>query len=779
MNKRIFVALAALLLGGVSILHGAEVPLAVVFRVSEGVRPGATFSLYGEYLNGPGEVRFHAQDDSVLATQKAVQMDPEGRFLRAVFPGIEPGVYRLSVHNSAGWSEPKLFINIADPRWLSDDRAYPGMKLKLLGRNLDAAEYGGKTATQIQLRSPNKPIGDIQPDAVNPYCVDFTVPKEIALGTYQVVVNTQSTGGPGNFGIPLSNRSEYPETPEITQITIEAAPTDPTALALNVSWANDFNWENIVNVQTDCGAKGDGSDETGIVKQAIERLGQTGGIVFFPKGVYGITQLDIPPGCILTGESQTETVLLGKAVHRTLRFQGERHGVANMTLRYHPDVAPEEQTMFLTGDAKKLFVFRVTFDFLRDPDVSTRYVPYYVKGDGPMLVAECRFFKNIWNHEVKNRVTFRNNYIEMREGLGFCMSAEKLLHLNNELVFKPAEYAGQMNGFFITEGWVGWNMYNAYIAENHTRNLNGPGDCQPFALDSTWTCFAGAVTGASNKTVNVKNDLDGKFTRLEQHELEVLIVQGKGLGQLRRVSAVKKLGGDPEVVELTVSPAWDVAPDETSYASVGNWHLNNVFYKNVSEVSNSPYNMYYGGCYDCLDADAVSVDTEGWYNWGRIGDMPGEDKKHPLFSNRWHNPVYFSQLKRSTFSGKSPTYRGRSTMGITLRVENEIKRYVGIADYGAEIRDNVIDRKDCMDVLQRLANKAPAAIATFVQRWEDTTGTEGRPALLATLCEGNTIKNSAQGFNLSRCTDFFIRGTKYENCPTPVVDEGIRTKVVE
>ena len=752
---------------------------AVVFRVSEGIRPGTAFSLYGEYLDGPCDVRFLAPDGSVLATQKAVQTDPDGHFLRAIFPAIEPGVYRLSVHNSAGWSEQKPNINRADPRWLSDDRAYPGMKLKLIGRNLDAAEYGGKTATQVRLVSANPgAIHLIQPDAVNPYCVDFTVPKNVLPGAYRIEVNVQS-GGLGNSWIPLDNHSEYPETPEITLLPVEAAPPHPLALAMNVSWANDFNWNNVVNIKTDCGAKGDGTDETEIIKKAIEKLGEKGGIIFFPTGVYGITQLDIPSGCILLGESQTDTVLLAMAIRRTLIFKGERHGIASMTLRYHPDVDPKEQSMFMQGDAKKVFIFRITFDFLRDPDIAAWYVPYYIKGDGPMLVAECRFFKNIWNHEVKNRMTFRNNYIKMRDGCGFCMSSEKLLLLNNELIFDPADYAGEMNGFFLTEGWVGWNIYNAYIAENHTRDISGPGDCQPFALDSTWTCFAGAVTGAAAKSVNVRNDLDGKFTRLEHHELEVLIVQGKGLGQLRRVSAFEKLGGNPEVVKLMVSPAWDVEPDAASVASVGQWHINNVFYKNVSEVSNSPYNMYYGGCYDCLDSDATSVDTEGWYNWGRIAEIPGEDKKHPLYSNRWHDPVYFSQLKRSTFTGKSALYKGHSTMGITLRVENELRRYMGVADYGAEIRDNVIDRAACMDTLQRLGNKAPAAIATFVQRWEDTTGTEGKPALLATLCDGNTIKNSLQGFNLSRSTNFFIRGTTYENCPTPVVDQGIGTMVLD
>jgi hypothetical protein len=767
-------------MGLAPILHAAEPSTAAVFRVSEGVRPGAVFSLYGEYLNEPGEVRFLDANNSILATQQAVQIDPDGHFLRAVFPNIAPGVYRLSVHNSAGWSEQPIYINRADPRWLSDDRAYPGMKLKLLGRNLDVAEFGNNIGeevtgtTQIML-SPADEGGRnyaILPDAVNPYCVDFSITDRMEPGIYQVAVYVHGN----ESSIPLTNRSEYPETPEHTILTIEPAPQNPQALALNVSWSNDFNWAKTVNIKTDCGAKGDASDETAIVKKALESLGKEGGVVFFPKGVYGITQLDIPSGCILLGESQTDTVLLGKASHQTIRFQGERHGIASMTLRYHPDVPPKEQTTFLTGDAKKLFIHRITFDFLREPDILTRYSPYYVKGDGPMLVAECRFFKNIWNHEVKNRQTFRNNYIEMRDGLGFCMSSEKLLLLNNELVFKPAEYAGQMNGFFVTEGWMGWNIYNAYIAENHTRNLDGPGDCQPFALDSAWSCFAGAVTDSTAKTITVRNDLDAAFKVIDRHELEVLIVQGKGLGQLRRAVSFEQLGGEPESVRLTVAPAWDVEPDETSVAAVGSWHVNNVFYKNVADVSKSPYNMYYGGCYDCVDSDAVSSNTEGWYNWGRIGEVPNAPGNPPHFGKCWHTPVYFSQLKRSTFTGKSPPY---DTMGVILRVENESQRYIGVGDYGAEIRDNVIDRSDCRDRPQRLGDKAPAAIATFVQRWEETTGAAGKPALLATLCDGNVIKNSVQGFNLSRCTGFLIHRTTYENCETPVVDKGIGTKIVE
>ena len=55
--------------------------------------------------------------------------------------------------------------------------------------------------------------------------------------------------------------------------------------------------------------------------------------------------------------------------------------------------------------------------------------------------------------------------------------------------------------------------------------------------------------------------MSGDFKGLGTHEMELLVVQGRGLGQLRRMSAHRNLGGDPAVVRCTVSPPWDVPPD--------------------------------------------------------------------------------------------------------------------------------------------------------------------------------------------------------------------------
>ena len=280
----------------------------VVFRVSEGIRPTALVSIYGEYLTGALAVRFLEADGMVAATQPAVQSDPGGHFCRVVFPGIPPGAYQLAVQNAAGWSTQKIFVNRADPRWISEERAYPGLTLKLMGRNLDASEYHGARNTQVRLAPANgdKPTV-VAPDAVNPYCVDFTVPADLAAGDYFVEVCANSAAS-GRDWVRLDNHSEFPETIRATVIRVEPAPVNPTALALKVAWANDFDWS------------------------------------------------------------------------------------------YVADAKPK-------------------FDLLRNQDVSAKQAPYYVSGSGPMLVAGCQFFissRNLRNHQVKNRVTFRNNSSAIR-----------------------------------------------------------------------------------------------------------------------------------------------------------------------------------------------------------------------------------------------------------------------------------------------------------------------------------------------------------------------------
>jgi hypothetical protein len=110
-----------------------------------------------------------------------------------------------------------------------------------------------------------------------------------------------------------------------------------------------------------------------------------------------------------------------------------------------PVRAPRRGTMsrafLMAGSADRVLIHDTKFDLVRKPDVSARQSPYYFTGSGPLLIAQCQFYLssgNLWDHAVRNRVTFRDNFIDMHDGLGCCMSSEKLLFLRNELTFHPA-----------------------------------------------------------------------------------------------------------------------------------------------------------------------------------------------------------------------------------------------------------------------------------------------------------------------------------------------------
>jgi len=70
-------------------------------------------------------------------------------------------------------------------------------------------------------------------------------------------------------------------------------------------------------------------------------------------------------------------------------------------------------------------------------------------------------------------------------------------------------------------------------------------------------------------------------------------------------------------------------------------------------------------------------------------------------------------------------------------------------------------QKRLLDENQRLAGNA--AIATFNNSW--MTISNDTPLLFATLCEGNTIKNSAVGFDLNESFSLPSVAPGYENCP--------------
>ena len=323
---------------------GALAAPPVVFRVSEGVAPGATVSLYGADLTGALKVKFIEAGNMI---EDPIQTDPDGQFARVQAPAVAPGVYTMVASNDGGatWGKPAL-LNLPDPRWLSEEQGYPGLDMKLMGRNLDAREYGGQGKTEIQLvphDGGTKRL--VPPTRFSPYCVNFRLPGDLPAGRYFVEVRTRS-GGLGDRFVRLRDEERRESV-----LDVVAPPADPLARELEVAWASAFSWSRTFDARKDFGASGGGSaDDTAAIQKAIDAASaQGGGVVVLAAGTYRIQGLNLDRGVILKGAGADTTVLKFLVANpkrdgtEYMVFQsqgaGEREGqigIANVTVTIDP-----------------------------------------------------------------------------------------------------------------------------------------------------------------------------------------------------------------------------------------------------------------------------------------------------------------------------------------------------------------------------------------------------------------------------------------------------------
>lgn len=665
-----------------------------LIKISDAVTKGGLFTVHGAGFNTENiivQIAPDLQGDYPATPSRSakpveiVQVDNNGNFVVARMPKLAlSSVYNVWVKNKSGWSRP-IKMNMARPLFLSEYQAAAGNEIEIVGRNFDQKEFGGVTKTRVRLTDNRGRQFNLQLKTITSYNIAALINRNTPRGTYYVEVSN-------DLGINW-NRLLNGQL-----LTIIGEGADP--LKLGVAWAGDFKWSNRFDVRNFGAIANDGLDDTQAIQTAVDAAEQAGGgVVGFRKGNYHLRGIQIGAGVVLLGEGQDETRLYytGTSNQNFINSKGlqstggiaQLQGVARLSLLLSdPDERPDA-FMWLGeqwgqggnnnfGDksfrtSNRIFVYDVKVDY----PVSNKGRDGTGRGIGLEYIAKERvlvnnnFFRgwhaNVYITAVNEYVNIRNNYFEFSIGQVHTMTSYSFF-VNNKLVIHP-ESNQDSHGLFARA--------NAYMAYNDVSGAgagdNSSNDGEALSTEGPGGTFNfGNILQATSNTITVSpvTQLNENYS-LEYGYLSVFIMNGRGLGQLRKVVSI-----NPQTRVITIDKPFDIIPDSAGVFSLVTPLENFTVYKN--KVSDCAKGIWpFGLQHDCVIADNVSDNTQGIFQFAARND-----EQRSYYANS------FTRITRNKVNGVS---RKDNFGGIAV-YSGRFGRpsFTGVQNYAVEILDNKI-----------------------------------------------------------------------------------------
>lgn len=733
-----------------------------IFKTSDKVEEGGYAAIYGEGFEN--EVYLQKVTDRSADISNAVKAETvigDSQNITFVLP--ESAAYYVWAKNSAGISTPNV-INAARPLWISEESFGLGQQITIAGRNFieentSAVLTNGTEAYKLIITESS------------PYSITAEVPYDTKPGTYSIAVS--------NDGIIWKT----PEDGKTVEIKDEIS--DP--MNLGVGWADKFNYDKIYNVTEKYGgtslgwfkkdgALGDGTtnDKTAIEHYISEASANGGGIVYFPKpkDAYLISgSLTVPANVILVGETRDTAIRYTNVSETGYVFNmmnDGKSGLFRLTLENGDESAPDIN-IFMGNEWHDSPCVLENLDcdymFLKDVNLKTTYERKekssggYIRNHGlavgmrdHFLMQGCNFtgfcagfedsrmrnYVNVCDNDIRTAFSsvnitaeyalIKNNYKE-----NFDRTAV-MTYLNND-----TSGCGIRQGFFI-KGLT--QIENNIILGAGS----GANDGEVIAVED-WLAgemMVGSVTDVSTdgKTLTLSpryKTEDGveriwggrsgftpwDITKRVVGNFEVLITEGTGLGQMRKISAMSETEKT-----LTVDREWDIIPDNTSkfivWVPAGKWV--NIC-NNYANDADKGY-WFYRGTYDSTMANNISENAQGFEALSMLTDYTGMES---------YDTSYFITLENNEVIGGANT---ANEGGVIISAGVHSGEENGLLTYGGVIRDNLVRDNDKyskgVHYGECAAFPASGVCSTFI----DTFATGMRPKVSGTLQKGFIIENN-------------------------------------
>ncbi len=685
---RHFICSVVLMLAASAFAASDEVP--VLIHISDAVKPGSLININGGGIDSNSAVVAMKQSSGAIPPlspppdalfPSIVQRDTRGNFVVVRFPEQKPaGIYNVWVKNSFGWSKP-IRLNAPRAIFQSEYEAWKGQQIQIVGRNFLGTEFGLSSDTRVRLVSNTNTYLQTVTEK-NPFCVKFTV-GDLPLGVYHVEVSSDA-------GVHWSRPSRE------QMLSVVKQGSDP--IGLGVAWANDFAWTEYDITQPPYNVPvSSGTDVTAKIQDAINSISAQykGGRVKLRNGTYRIRRLTLPENIVLAGEStdKTQFIYIGSKENMfdltdSSRRNG-RIGFHRFSIRLSDDARRPEEffNLWCSSTASRLFIKNIDleyrYDTYHDTKTSGRGHVAMIGGKERAVVQDNRFvgwMANVFAPALPY-AKFKGNYFEYSNSMihmgGFYTFFEHNTikgHNEYNAGYPDSKYWTQHGGLYA--GSLFYAAHNLIENIGTANNADGEG----ILAENPGACFNyGSVISATPSSIDVNPLVPLTNPARPGKEVYVVINQGRGLGQWRRVTGISGS-------TIQTSPTWDIQPDSTSLWSLARPKHENTVYKNTLRNVTTAISMY-GNWIDGVAADNVTENSIGVIVVAsrRVFD---DGRAESSFG-------FFNRIVRNTFSGVSAQKvnenpAGGIHLGSARRHDVDYRGYREVFLYATEIRENSI-----------------------------------------------------------------------------------------
>ncbi|MDG0810503.1 right-handed parallel beta-helix repeat-containing protein [Cohnella rhizosphaerae] len=588
---------------------GNRVPVLFSAAPTE-AKPGEMFQLFGASFD-TDDVRLLRLDDTPAAGLEALigaAADPEAldrdeaaaigepygndTVLRAVVPAAEtPGMYAVWAVNDTQWSAPKLLnkttVYFASPNRLN---AASSREVRIIGKQL----AGDSNAAYVYLVDEEGDATAVTLEEAGPYELVFEWPLALGPGTYEIWTHN---GYGGAYGWGETQTIEVVDEPFSTYSA---------------------------SIATYGAIPDDGLDDRAAIQAALDAAdGSGGGTVLVPAGTYDISNtLHVGEHTALKGlgkdaggEHQSvikfitgdpvgpSTGGIGKAIVRVGPGSGveDLKLVGSVSVDMGIDVEDGADDVFIrNNEVRNYFPTSGIKGYYSGVSGSSGTTDYFER---LQIVGNTFEGYNGINFDLSEYGRFIDNTVLTRRytPIAFTSSSKNIIEGNtidgrNASGVREASRGITFNTGFDRPG-LKPNEMN-YVSDNnitYVGNQAAPTNDGEYVLfdnngDAPFpnTHYYGAVADGTPESLTFANV---SWTANQMKELYVLVVDGRGLGQYRKVTGSS--GGT-----IYVDKPWDVTPDYRSKAVVARFHTLNLVVGNHAYLNKGNNFVLWGNVLD-------------------------------------------------------------------------------------------------------------------------------------------------------------------------------------